>query len=87
MSNSQFVIVSHTSELDSDKAGQFLIEETVSKLHGKTPKLAILFYSENHNAQKIVKIISNAFNDIDIVGGTSPGYITNDTLEVEQPYV
>lgn len=87
MLNNQFVIVSHTSELDSDKAAQSLVQETLSKLHEKIPKLAILFYSENHDAQKIVNILSGALNKIDIVGGTSPGYITNDTLEVEQPYV
>ncbi|MBA3027186.1 MAG: hypothetical protein FP820_12415 [Sulfurimonas sp.] len=87
MSNNQFVIVSHTKELDSYKAAQFIVQETLPKIHEKNPKLAILFYSVHHDAQKIVKIISDAFNEIDIVGGTSPGYITNDTLEVDQPYV
>lgn len=87
MLNNQFVIVSHTNELDSDKAAQFLVQEILSKLHDKTPKLAILFYSHHHDAKKIVNIISAALNETDIVGGVSPGYMTNETLEVDQPYV
>ena len=87
MLNNQFVIVSHTKELDSDKAAQLLVQESLLKLDDKTPKLAILFYSHHHDAKKIVNIISAALNETDIVGGVSPGYMTNDTLEVDQPYV